>query len=284
MSEPKVIRKDQLIISEEEIGGHLDELVDKIVLGDCFSVLPKLPAEIADMIFVDPPYNLQLPPKKLIRWSGTVVNGVEDRWDRFGSFADYDAFTERWLSEVKRVMKPSATIWVIGTYHNIFRIGRIMQDLGYWILNDVIWLKTNPVPNFLRVRFTNGTETLIWAIKDKEAKGYTFNHEWAYKFGYGKVGANVWELPLCAGNERLRDEQGQKIHSTQKPEKLLERVILTSTKPGDFVLDPMAGTCTTGRVAKKFGRRFLMIEKEKKYVEAAAKRLSLSKTLPGNND
>ncbi|MEO0180509.1 MAG: DNA methyltransferase [candidate division WOR-3 bacterium] len=279
MNKPETAKKERIVIPEEELEEYKGEIIDKIVLGDCFSVLPKLPPEIADMIFVDPPYNLQLPPKKLIRWSGTVVNGVEDRWDRFESFAEYDAFTERWLSEIKRVMKPSATIWVIGTYHNIFRIGKIMQDLGYWILNDVIWLKTNPVPNFLRVRFTNGTETLIWAVKDKDAKGYTFNHEWAYKFGYGKVGANVWELPLCAGSERLRDDKGRKIHSTQKPERLLERVILTSTKPGDLVLDPMAGTCTTGFVAKKFGRRFLMIEKEKRYVEAAAKRFSLLENL-----
>lgn len=226
------------------------------------------------MVFVDPPYNLQLPKKKLVRWSGTKVNGVSEDWDKFASFEEYDLFTAAWLKEVRRVMKSTATLWVIGTYHNIFRIGRIMQDLGFWILNDVIWLKNNPVPNFLKVRFTNATETLIWAVKDKDCKKYTFIAEKAKEFGIGKVGANVWQIPLCAGKERVKDSDGKKLHSTQKPVRLLERVVLTSTNPGDLILDPMAGTGTTGFVAKMHERRFVMIERNSKYVKAIDTRLT----------
>lgn len=249
------------------------EVLDKVVCGDCLQVLPKLEDELADLVFVDPPYYLQLPKRKLVRWKGTVVEGVTEHWDRFESFEDYDRFTRAWLSEIRRVMKPTATLWVIGTYHNIYRVGNILQDMGFWILNDVIWLKSNPVPNFRQVRFTNATETLIWVVKDKSAKGYTINFDQVKAFGVGKVGANVWQLPVCAGKQRLKGEDGKKLHSTQKPERLLERVILTSSSEGDVVLDPMAGTGTAGAVAKQNGRRFVMIEREQSYVKAIAGRL-----------
>jgi len=213
----------------------LNEIKNKVILGDTFKVLKKIDNESIDMVFIDPPYFLQLPNKELRRWKvKTVVEGVNDAWDKFSSFQEYDDFIARLLNEVKRVMKPTATIWVIATYHSIFRIGKIMQDLGYWILNDVIWIKTNPMPNWLGVRFTNATENLIWAVKDKNVKGHIFNKEYAKSFGIGKVGANVWVLPLCWGNERLKNEDGKKLHSTQKPVELLKRVILTSTKEGDF--------------------------------------------------
>jgi len=250
------------------------DVLDKVICGDCLQVLPKLDDEIADLVFVDPPYYLQLPKRKLVRLKGTVVQGVTESWDQFESVEHYNRFTEAWLSQIKRVMKPSGTLWVIGTYHSIFRVGNILQDLGFWILNDVIWLKSNPVPNFRQVRFTNATETLIWAVKDKLAKGYTINFDQAKAFGVGKVGANVWQLPLCAGKQRLKGEDGKKLHSTQKPERLLERVILTSSNEGDVVLDPMAGTGTSGAVAKQTGRHFVMIEREPRYVEAIDGRLS----------
>jgi len=262
-----------VIVDEDKRTDYkIDEIRNKIILGDALKVLKKIPDESVDMVFVDPPYFLQLPNKKLIRWSGTEVEGVNDDWDKFKDFEDYDNFTKKWLSEVKRIMKPKATIWVIGTYHNIHRIGKLMQDLGYWVLNDVLWVKTNPVPNFLGVRFTNATETLIWAVKDKNVKGNTFNKEYAKKFGIGKIGANVWVLPLCNGEERLRDKEGNKIHSTQKPIELLKRVILTSTKENDLILDPMAGVGTTGYVARALKRDFIMVEISKKYVDATVER------------
>ncbi|OYT41838.1 DNA modification methylase [Candidatus Pacearchaeota archaeon ex4484_26] len=264
---------------EEKKKYKIEEIRNKIILGNALEVLEKIPDESVDMVFVDPPYFLQLPNKKLIRWSGTEVEGVNDDWDKFKDFEDYDNFTKKWLSAIKRVMKPKATFWVIGTYHNIHRIGKIMQDLGYWVLNDVLWVKTNPVPNFLGVRFTNATETLIWAVKDKNVKGHTFNKEYAKQFGIGKVGANVWVLPLCNGYERLRDEKGNKIHSTQKPIELLRRVILTSTNEGDLILDPMAGTGTTGYVAKALKRDFIIIEINQKYVNAMVERFKKPLTL-----
>ncbi|MBC7347242.1 MAG: site-specific DNA-methyltransferase [Clostridia bacterium] len=227
------------------------------------------------MVFLDPPYFLQLPKKELRRWTvKTVVEGVNDAWDRFVSFEAYDAFIGRLLSLAKRVMKPRATIWAIATYHSIFRIGRLMQDLGFWILNDVLWVKSNPMPNWLGVRFTNATETLIWAVGDRRVKGYTFNREAAREFGMGKIGANVWILPICTGAERLKDEQGKKLHSTQKPAELLRRVILTSTHEGDVVLDPVAGVGTTGYVARQLRRRFIMVEINRRYVEGIKRRFS----------
>jgi len=252
---------------------EMSEILDKVILGDCLKVMKKMPSECFDMVFVDPPYFLQLPAgRKLVRWSGTEVNGVNEAWDRFKDFKDYDRFTQNYLIEVKRLMKPNATIWVIGMYHNIHRVGKIMQDLGFWILNDVIWLKTNPMPNWLGVRFTNATETLIWAVKNKKVKNYTFNKKIAKSFNNGKIGINVWKIPICTGKERLKDEKGRKIHPTQKPEELMRRVILSSTKPGDVILDPMAGTGTTGYVAKILNRHFVMIEINKKYVDAILKR------------
>jgi len=244
------------------------EIRNKTVHGNAPTVLEKMPAEIFDVVFMDPPYFLQLPKKDLIRWKArTVVDGVDDEWDKFASFQEYDAYIEEMLRGVQRVMKSSATIWVISTYHSMFRIGRIMQDLGYWILNDVIWVKTNPMPNWLGVRFTNATENLIWAVKHKDAKKYTFHKDVAKKVGIGSVGANVWVLPICTGNQRLKDENGQKLHSTQKPIELLKRVILVSTKEGDLILDPVAGTGTTGYVARALSRDYVMIERSRKYVD-----------------
>ncbi len=258
---------------EEKNKYQIEEIKNKIILGNAFKVLKKIDDEVFDMVFIDPPYFLQIPKKELRRWNvKTVVEGVNDEWDKFSSFQEYDNFITNLLIETKRVMKPNATIWVIATYHSIFRIGKIMQDLGYWILNDVIWVKTNPMPNWLGVRFTNATETLIWAVKDKNAKGYTFNKEYAKKIGVGKVGANVWLLPLCLGKERLKNEEGKKLHSTQKPVELLKRVILTSTKEGDLILDPVAGTGTTGYVAQALKRNFVMIEINPKYVKGIEER------------
>lgn len=267
------------LISDEPSVSHytLDGILDSVIWGDAFQVLPKLPDAIADMVFLDPPYFLQLPPKRLVRWTvKTLVEGVNEDWDKFESFEDYDRFLGKILQELRRLMKPTATIWVIGTYHNIHRIGKIMQDLGFWILNDIIWVKTNAMPNWLNVRFTNATETLIWAVKDKSVKGYTFHADIARKFSPDrfKLAVNVWELPICSGEERLKDGQGKKLHPTQKPEALLERVILTSTNEGDIILDPMAGTGTTGVVALRYKRHFILVEKERKYVDACFQRLS----------
>jgi len=260
---------DLVIIDSPKIEKYsLETVLNKVILGDALKVLKKLPEESVDMVFMDPPYFLQLPNKKLRRWTvKTEVDAVNDDWDKFSSFEEYDAFIKSILTELKRVMKQNATIWVIATYHSIFRIGKIMQDLGFWILNDVHWIKTNPMPNWLGVRFTNATETLIWAVKDKKVKKYTFNKEWARRFGIGKIGANVWVFPICSGKERLKDKNGKKLHSTQKPIELLKRVILTSTKEGDIILDPMAGVGTTGYVAKALNRNFIMIEINPKYVE-----------------
>jgi DNA modification methylase len=232
-TEEEKLKSRDLVIEDkpEKEKYKIDEIRNKIILGDAFKVLNKINDEVFDMVFVDPPYFLQLPDKELKRCKvKTIVEGVNDEWDKFSSFEEYDDFIKKLLLEIKRVMKQTATIWVIATYHSIFRIGKIMQDLGYWILNDVIWIKTNPMPNWLGVRFTNATETLIWATKDKGVKKYTFNKEYAKKFGIGKIGANVWLLPICQGEERLKDEKGKKLHSTQKPIELLKRVILTSKK------------------------------------------------------
>lgn len=258
---------------EEKERYQIKEIKNRVILGDALKVLKKIDNEVFDMVFIDPPYFLQLPNKGLRRWTvKTVVEGVNDEWDKFSSFQAYDHFIQRLLTEVKGVMKPTATMWVIATYHSIFRIGKIMQDMGYWILNDLVWVKTNPMPNWLGVRFTNATENLIWAVKDKKSKKYTFNKECAKAFGIGKVGANVWVLPLCFGDERLKNEDGKKLHSTQKPIELLKRVILTSTKEEDLVLDPVAGTGTTGYVAQALKRDFVMIEINQRYVKGIEER------------
>jgi len=266
---------DNLVINSEDYNKfNLKDICNKLIRGECLQTMSKIPSDIVDLVFIDPPYFLQVPPKKLLRWSGSQVNGVNESWDIFKDFTDYDNFTMQYLKETQRIMKQKATIWIIGTYHNIHRIGKIMQDLGFWILNDVIWFKTNPMPNFLGVRFTNATETLIWAVKDKNVKGHTFNKDIAKKMANGKLGINVWQIPLCTGFERLRDEKGQKIHPTQKPEALMEKIILTSTKQGDLVLDPMAGTGTTGFISKKLNRDFVMIEKDEKYIKTIKKRFN----------
>jgi len=258
------------------------DIVNSIIIGDCIQVMKMIKSNSFDMVFADPPYNMQL-QNELYRPNKTKVDGVEDKWDKFDSFKSYDEFTKDWLKEVKRVMKNSATLWVIGSYHNIFRVGSILQDLGFWILNDIVWIKSNPMPNFRGVRFTNATETLIWAVKDKKIKNYTFNYEEMKRQNGGKQMRNDWYFSICNGIERLRDDSGKKIHSTQKPLSLIERAILASTKEGDLVFDPFAGTCTTGVAAYKHNRRFTMIEKESFYIDWALKRFkNLQKNIFGN--
>lgn len=270
---------DIVIKDEDEIKKYkTNDVLNKIIWGDAIKVMRKMEKSSVDVVFFDPPYFLQLPKKKLIRWEvKTEVEGVNEHWDKFSSFKEYDSFIRKMLKGIKRVMKPNATIWTIGTYHNTFRIGKILQDLGFWVLNDVIWFKTNPMPNWLNVRMTNASETLIWAVKDKTVKNYTYNKDVAREYSMADFGSkipfNVWRLPICMGKERLKDENGKKLHSTQKPEKLLERIIRISTKPNDIVFDPVAGTGTTGVVAKKYGRHFIMIEIEEKYVKKMADRL-----------
>src|SRR4030088_1259695 len=241
--------------------------------------MSKLPAGSVDLVFADPPYNLQL-KGDLKRPDESHVDAVNNDWDRFSSFAAYDEFTRAWLLACRRVMKPSASLWVIGSYHNIFRVGALLQDLGFWILNDVIWRKTNPMPNFRGRRFTNAHETLIWAAREPESKGYTFNYE-ALKAGNDDVQMRSdWTFALCTGEERLKDGNGKKLHPTQKPEALLARVILASSRPDDLVLDPFCGTGTTGAVAKRFGRRFIGIERDAGYAAAAQARIATVAPLP----
>jgi len=244
--------------------------INTIVHGNCLEVLEKLPPDSIDLVFADPPYNLQL-SQELWRPNHTRVEGVTDDWDQFESFESYDDFTRSWLSGCRRVLKNTGTLWVIGSYHNIFRIGTILQDLGYWILNDVIWVKTNPMPNFRGVRFTNAHETLIWVSKGKGNK-YTFNHHAMKAFNNDKQMRSDWILPLCTGSKRIK-VNGEKAHSTQKPEELLYRVILASSNPGDVVLDPFFGSGTTGAVAKILHRNWIGIEQNQHYVEIAQNRL-----------
>jgi len=244
--------------------------LDQVIVGDCFEVLDTLPEKSVDLIFADPPYNLQL-QQALWRPNMTRVDAVDDEWDRFGSFAEYDQFTRAWLTACRRVLKDTGTIWVIGSYHNIYRVGTILQDLGYWMLNDLVWLKVNPMPNFRGVRFTNAHETLLWAQKKRGAR-YTFNY-WAMKALNDDLQMRSdWLLSLCTGKERLK-VNGHKAHPTQKPEALLYRVILSSSNPGDVVLDPFFGTGTTGAVARKLHRRWIGIEKEAGYVALARERI-----------
>jgi len=245
--------------------------INQILQGDCIEILKTLPAKSIDLIFADPPYNLQL-RNELLRPNQTIVDGVDDEWDQFFSFEEYDIFTRNWLNECRRVLKDNGTIWVIGSYHNIFRVGSILMDLGYWILNDVIWYKTNPMPNFRGTRFTNATETMIWAKKSPDQKKYNFNYHSMKNLNDEKQMQNVWNIPLCTGEERIKIN-GKKAHSTQKPEALLYRVILSSSNPGDIVLDPFFGSGTTGAVAKKLNRNFIGIELEPDYVEIARTRI-----------
>src|SRR5215470_10924891 len=245
----------------------------QILRGDCVAELAKLPAASVDLVFADPPYNLQL-QGDLKRPDDSRVDAVDDDWDKFSNFAAYDDFTCAWLASCRRVMKPNATLWVIGSYHNIFRVGTILQDLGFWILNDLIWRKTNPMPNFRGRRFTNAHETLIWAARDAGQKRYTFNYDALKSLNEGLQMRSDWMLPLCTGAERLKDGKGAKTHPTQKPEGLLHRVLLASSKEGDVVLDPFFGTGTTGAVAKRLRRRFIGIEREAEYIAAARTRIA----------
>jgi modification methylase len=254
----------------------------RIVVGDCVAEMAKLPSASVDLVFADPPYNLQL-IGDLKRPDDSHVDAVNDDWDKFASFSAYDDFTRAWLASCRRVMKPNATLWVIGSYHNIFRVGTILQDLGYWVLNDVIWRKTNPMPNFRGRRFTNAHETLIWAAREAGAKGYTFNYE-ALKAGNEDVQVRSdWTLPLCTGEERLKGKDGKKVHPTQKPEALLARAILAASRPGDLVLDPFCGTGTTGAVAKRLGRRFVGFERDSTYAKAAMARIAEITPLPADS-
>ncbi len=250
---------------------EIEQYINQIIHGDCIETLESLPDASVHLIFADPPYNLQL-QNELIRPNQTVVDAVDDEWDQFDNFAEYDAFTEAWLSECRRVLREDGTIWVIGSYHNIYRVGTIMMNLGYWILNDVHWHKTNPMPNFRGTRFTNATESLIWAKKSSDQKKYTFNYHSMKNLNDEKQMQNVWHIPLCTGAERIKIN-GKKAHSTQKPEALLYRVLQASSNPGDIVLDPFFGSGTTGAVAKKLKRQYIGIEREARYVEVAQERI-----------
>ena len=246
--------------------------LNTIIAGECVDAMNALPEGSVDLIFADPPYNLQL-KGALHRPDNSMVDAVDDDWDQFASFRAYDEFTHAWLKAARRLLKPNGAIWVIGSYHNIFRVGTAMQDAGFWMLNDVVWRKTNPMPNFRGKRFTNAHETLIWASKSEGSK-YTFNYEALKALNEGVQMRSDWTLPLCTGHERLKDAKGQKAHPTQKPESLLHRVLLATTNPGDTVLDPFFGTGTTGAVAKMLGRNYIGIEREEDYRKAAEARLA----------
>jgi modification methylase len=251
--------------------GHTLPL-NQILSGDCIDRMNELPAGSIDLIFADPPYNLQL-KGELHRPDNSLVDAVDDHWDQFSSFAAYDEFSRNWLAAAKRLLKPNGAIWVIGSYHNIFRVGAALQDQGYWVLNDVVWRKSNPMPNFRGKRLTNAHETLIWASRDQASK-YTFNYEALKELNDGVQMRSDWVLPLCTGHERLKDANGDKAHPTQKPESLLHRILIATTNAGDVVLDPFFGTGTTGAVAKMLGRDFIGIEREVAYREVAAQRIA----------
>ncbi|WP_425406389.1 site-specific DNA-methyltransferase [Hwanghaeella sp.] len=245
--------------------------LDRIVEGDCIELMRSWPEESVDMIFADPPYNLQL-SGELHRPNNTRVSGVEEAWDRFDDFSAYDRFTFDWLSAAHRLLKPDATLWVIGSYHNIFRVGKTLQDIGFWILNDVIWVKTNPMPNFRGKRFTNAHETMIWCSKSPDSK-YTFNYDSMKALNDDLQMRSDWTMPICSGGERIKGADGAKAHPTQKPEALLHRVVMASSNPGDVVVDPFAGTGTTAAVSKRLGRRFIGIDREKDYLAVARERV-----------
>jgi modification methylase len=262
----------------EAAGLPLELPLDQVLVGDCVAALERLPPASIDLVFADPPYNLQL-GGDLRRPDDSLVDAVDDDWDKFSSFADYDAFTRAWLTACRRVLKPDGALWVIGSYHNIFRVGSILQDLGFWMLNDIVWRKANPMPNFRGRRFTNAHETLIWAARGASSK-YTFHYE-ALKGGNDDLQMRSdWYLPLCTGEERLKDDAGAKVHPTQKPEALLARVMLSASNPGDVILDPFFGTGTTGAVAKALGRRFIGLERDPAYAAAARKRIAAIEPLP----
>ena len=257
----------------------MSEFVNQIANGDCLEELKKIPDKTFNLVFADPPYNLQI-GEELTRPDASKVNGVNDKWDKFNSFEHYDTFSKVWLSECKRILKDNGSIWVIGSYHNIFRLGYHLQNLDYWLLNDVIWRKNNPMPNFRGSRFTNAHETLIWASKNKKSK-YTFNYQSLKCLNDDLQMRSDWKLPICSGKERLK-KNGKKIHSTQKPEALLHRIILATTNKGDTVFDPFLGTGTTAVVCKKLGRNYYGIEKDKKYFYAAKERIKKTTKIEDN--
>jgi modification methylase len=245
---------------------------DSILIGECVDEMMRLPEASVDLVFADPPYNLQL-EGALSRPDQSVVDAVDDAWDKFADFAEYDAFTRAWLAAARRAMKPSATLVVIGSYHNIFRVGAILQDLGFWILNDIVWRKANPMPNFRGRRFTNAHETMIWAARSADAKAYTFNYETLKAGNEDCQVRSDWFLPICSGPERLKDDSGRKVHPTQKPEALLMRVLLAASNAGDLVLDPFFGSGTTGVAARRLSRSFIGIERDPAYADAARRRI-----------
>ncbi len=251
----------------------MDKYLNKILLGDCIELMRGLPDASVDAVFADSPYNLQLGAKTLYRPEDqTAARAVRDSWDAFDSPAAYDQFTRDWMAECRRVLKPDGAMWVIGSYHNIFRVGAILQDLGFWILNDIVWVKTNPMPNFRGTRFTNAHETLIWATPHKTGK-YTFNYETMKKLNGGKQMRSDWDINICLGDERIKGADGKSLHNTQKPMDLLRRVILASTKPGDIILDPFMGSGTTAAAARELGRQFIGMERDSAYVMAARARV-----------
>jgi modification methylase len=250
--------------------------LDSILQGDCIAEMARLPAKSVDMIFADPPYNLQL-GGDLFRPEGSRVDAVDDDWDKFDSLTAYDNFTRDWLEQARRILKDNGTIWVIGSYHNIYRVGSLLQDAEFWILNDIVWRKSNPMPNFRGTRFTNAHETLLWCAKDEKAR-YTFNYRAMKALNEDLQMRSDWLMPICSGSERVKGDDGAKAHPTQKPEALLYRILLACTKPGDVVLDPFFGTGTTGAVARRLGRRWIGIEREKTYVKVAKERIA--STLP----
>ena len=251
----------------------------RIVVGDCVAEMANIPAGSVDLVFADPPYNLQL-QGDLKRPDDSHVDAVDNAWDKFASFSDYDKFTRAWIAACRRTMKPNATLWVIGSYHNIFRVGTMVQDLGFWILNDIVWRKSNPMPNFRGRRFTNAHETLIWAVREPKTRDYTFNYE-ALKAGNDDIQMRSdWLIPLCTGEERLKQSSGKKLHPTQKPEALLARILLAASRPDDLVLDPFCGSGTTGAVAQRLRRRFIGIERDAKYAAAAKRRIARVEPLP----
>ncbi len=258
-----------------------NDLGGEIFVGDCIKIMKRLPKNSVDMVFADPPYNLQLSNELLRPDNYSQVKGVDDKWDHFENFGHYDKFTQAWLSEARKILKPNGTLWVIGSYHNIFRVGTILQDLGYWILNDVIWCKSNPMPNFRGRRFTNAHETLIWCAHQKNSK-YRFNYDAMKGINDGLQMRSDWEFPICSGSERIKIG-GKKAHPTQKPEALLHRIILASTLAGDTVLDPFFGSGTTGAVAKKLNRQFIGIDREKKYALMAKERITKVQKISSND-
>ena len=269
------------VIPGDPPGDSTGELLGEVLCGDCVELMTRLPESSVDLIFADPPYNLQL-GGELHRPDQSCVAGVVEAWDKFADFAAYDRFTRDWLSAARRLLKPDGALWVIGSYHNIFRVGTILQDLGFWMLNDIVWRKTNPMPNFRGRRFTNAHETLLWCAKSRDSR-YTFNYQAMKSLNDDVQMRSDWLFPLCAGPERLKGDDGKKAHPTQKPEALLHRLLLAATKPGDLVLDPFFGTGTTGAVAKRLGRRFIGIERDKEYAKIARQRVAAIGVAPSEH-